>query len=110
MTNPKRRRQTRTRLTTGYPPEWHNQDVAAKKALRRGYRAAVDAQRLLRRMEYAFAALAAFSAPVAITPARVSRTPSCDTCWEATDMTPHHDPSPACESGRRDHCTCDTCY
>jgi hypothetical protein len=23
---------------------------------------------------------------------------------------PHHDASPRCESGKRPHCTCDTCW
>lgn len=25
-------------------------------------------------------------------------------------FTPPHDPSPYCESGKRPHCTCDTCF
>jgi hypothetical protein len=36
----------------------------------------------------------------------------CRTCDEhrADPMLPPHDASPACVSGRRPHCTCDTCY
>lgn len=26
------------------------------------------------------------------------------------DMMPSHDASPRCESGKRNHCTCDTCF
>jgi hypothetical protein len=26
------------------------------------------------------------------------------------EMTPPHDPSPRCESGKRPHCTCDVCF
>ena len=26
------------------------------------------------------------------------------------EMMPPHDPSPRCESGKRPHCTCDTCF
>lgn len=26
------------------------------------------------------------------------------------DMMPWHDANPRCESGKRNHCTCDTCY
>jgi hypothetical protein len=34
----------------------------------------------------------------------------CPTCATADAMTPRHDASPQCESGGRDHCTCDRCY
>jgi hypothetical protein len=35
---------------------------------------------------------------------------ACPTCATADAMTPRHDASPSCESGGRDHCTCDRCY
>lgn len=107
MTNPKRRRQTRTRLTTGYPPELHNTGVQLRRAYRLATRALILARREFRQLG---TALAAFHAPVAVIPARRSRVPGCDTCWQADAMTPHHDASPTCGSGGRDHCTCDTCY
>lgn len=107
MTNRKRRRQTRTRRTTGYPPELHNTGVQLRRAYRQAFRALNAAHRELDRIN---TALAAFGAPVAVVRTRRSRIPSCETCWQADSMTPHHDPSPACESGGRDHCTCDTCY
>jgi hypothetical protein len=35
----------------------------------------------------------------------------CVTCdGEKTDFHPPHDPSPRCESGGRNHCSCDTCF
>ena len=34
--------------------------------------------------------------------------PSCDR--ETSDHHPPHDPSRRCESGRRNHCSCDTCF
>ncbi len=35
----------------------------------------------------------------------------CDREREArNDFHPSHDASPRCESGRRDHCSCDTCF
>lgn len=33
----------------------------------------------------------------------------CDTHHE-DKMMPSHDPSPRCESGKKPHCTCDTCF
>lgn len=37
---------------------------------------------------------------------------SCPTCNELRpgEMCPPHDASARCESGRRNHCSCDTCY
>lgn len=36
----------------------------------------------------------------------------CVTCSQhlASEMMPPHDASPRCESGKRNHCTCDTCF
>lgn len=34
----------------------------------------------------------------------------CAYCQRAEKYHPYHDPSPACKSGRREHCTCDTCF
>jgi hypothetical protein len=36
----------------------------------------------------------------------------CKFCDEHRDdrMMPPHDASPRCESGKRHHCTCDTCF
>lgn len=43
-----------------------------------------------------------------------ARWPDCDECQRglARDdrMLPMHTASEACESGKRAHCTCDTCY
>jgi hypothetical protein len=37
--------------------------------------------------------------------------PTCDALRaEGTNMHPPHDPSPYCESGKHDHCTCDWCF
>lgn len=43
--------------------------------------------------------------------------PGCAYIYRATGhlptevaMGPHHDPSPCCRSGKRPHCTCDTCF
>jgi hypothetical protein len=40
--------------------------------------------------------------------------PGCKTCdraeAEGDRMKPPHDASSNCESGKYDHCTCDTCY
>ena len=46
-------------------------------------------------------------------PTRRSRVENCSTC--ATDpnrekLMPPHDASNQCESGKRDHCSCDTCF
>lgn len=36
---------------------------------------------------------------------------TCQTCVRyAGQMHPNHDASPRCESGGRNHCTCDTCF
>jgi hypothetical protein len=37
---------------------------------------------------------------------------NCPTCQRTKpgEMAPRHDASPRCESGRRPHCTCDTCF
>lgn len=37
---------------------------------------------------------------------------SCRTCSELAKgkMCPPHDASPRCESGKRNHCSCDTCF
>ena len=34
--------------------------------------------------------------------------PFCD--GETTDFHPSHDASPRCESGKRNHCSCDSCF
>lgn len=38
----------------------------------------------------------------------------CSHCNElrasGSDFHPPHDPSPNCQSGKRSHCTCDTCF
>lgn len=36
----------------------------------------------------------------------------CVTCAQHMpgEMMPPHDPSPRCESGKRQHCTCDICF
>lgn len=36
----------------------------------------------------------------------------CVTCSQhmASEMMPPHDASPRCESGKRNHCTCDVCF
>lgn len=44
--------------------------------------------------------------------------PECGGCREFYDspgrpmnvFAPHHQPSPSCRSGKRPHCTCDTCF
>lgn len=38
--------------------------------------------------------------------------PICSYCdkYGADSMMPAHDASPRCESGKRPHCTCDTCF
>ena len=40
------------------------------------------------------------------------RDPDCSYCakFKPGAMMPPHDASPNCESGRRNHCTCDTCF
>jgi hypothetical protein len=37
---------------------------------------------------------------------------TCKTCEALAkgEMCPPHDASPRCESGKRNHCTCDTCF
>ena len=36
----------------------------------------------------------------------------CVTCTQhlASEMMPPHDASPRCESGKRNHCSCDICF
>ena len=45
---------------------------------------------------------------------RVQRDPDCEYCKrllaEGTDFAPPHDASRRCESGKRSHCSCDTCF
>lgn len=44
---------------------------------------------------------------------RVLRDPDCSFCVEIVthgEMGPYHDASPNCESGKRHHCSCDTCF
>lgn len=45
-------------------------------------------------------------------PRRRQHVPGCPTCdrYPPTGFFPPHDASPRCESGGRDHCTCDTCF
>lgn len=111
------RRQTRTRLTTGYRPEWHNEDVAVRKAIRQASRSYPAALRAVHR---AVLGMPAFFAPIDEATRfmiareqrwqRRDRITDCITCMVADSMTPMHDPSPSCQSGSRPHCTCDTCY
>ncbi len=52
--------------------------------------------------------------PVAPAPRRFILSPHglCVTCSQyiAGEMMPWHDASPRCESGKRNHCTCDICF
>jgi hypothetical protein len=45
---------------------------------------------------------------------RVSRDPGCAYCKEllaeGTDFAPPHEASQRCQSGKRNHCSCDTCF
>jgi hypothetical protein len=45
---------------------------------------------------------------------QVLRDMDCPTCADAManpgKAVPYHDASPRCESGKRPHCTCDTCF
>ena len=43
---------------------------------------------------------------------RRSRTEDCTYCaaHKPGEMMPPHDASSRCESGKRNHCTCDTCF
>lgn len=43
---------------------------------------------------------------------RIVMEEGCETCAELArgSWGPSHDPSPRCESGKRPHCTCDTCF
>ena len=45
-------------------------------------------------------------------PRRRSRVEDCTYCaaHKPGEMMPPHDASPRCESGKRNHCTCDTCF
>lgn len=44
-------------------------------------------------------------------PTRRHTAPGCPTCErETTDFHPPHDASPRCESGGREHCSCDVCF
>lgn len=116
------RRQTRSRRTTGYPPELHNAEVAERLALRRMKSAILSAIRASRRVELAMAALVAQSVAIAVdagTARAIERERSaaadagrvqCLTCVTAGPMTPPHTPSPWCESGAHPHCTCSYCY
>lgn len=49
-----------------------------------------------------------------LTPRRRHKVDDCPTCWEyskdGNQHFPSHDASPRCESGRHNHCTCDTCW
>jgi hypothetical protein len=47
--------------------------------------------------------------------ARRHRVEDCDYCNRlraegASSFAPYHDASPRCESGKRNHCTCATCF
>jgi hypothetical protein len=118
----RRRRQTRSRRTTGFPPELHNAQVADRLALRRMKTAILAAIRASRRFERAMAALVAESVAIAVD-AGVARAierersaaadagrVQCLTYVTAGPMTPPHTPSPWCESGGYPHCTCSYCY
>lgn len=116
------RRQTRSRRTTGFPPELHNAMVAERLALRRMKTAILSAIRASRRFELAMADLVAQSITIAVdasTARAIEREQAakadagrvqCLTCVTATAMTPPHTPSPWCESGGHPHCTCNFCY
>lgn len=116
------RRQTRSRRTTGYPPELHNAIVAERLARRRAEAAWTNAIRRLRRFEFAMTALIADAIAIATdasTARAIEREKSaaadagrvqCLTCVTAGSMTPPHTPSPWCESGGHPHCTCAYCY
>ena len=43
---------------------------------------------------------------------RRQHVPECSICarYAPGDFFPPHDASPRCESGRHNHCTCDTCF
>lgn len=113
------RRQTRTRLTTGYRPEWHNEHVAIRKAFRRAERSLASALRAHRRLQKWMQAAAATVTPDLAELRAVEREQTaaadadrvqCLTCVTAGPMTPPHTPSPWCESGKHPHCTCSFCY
>lgn len=58
---------------------------------------------------------AAVFAPKPTKPRRHKLEPGqCDYCDTlprfGNDFHPSHDASPRCESGKRDHCSCDTCF
>jgi hypothetical protein len=41
---------------------------------------------------------------------RKAKHPECQTCQSDELFQPNHDASPRCESGKRNHCTCDVCW
>jgi len=41
---------------------------------------------------------------------RVAGCPTCDRDPEAKQMMPPHDASEHCESGKHEHCSCDSCF
>ena len=49
-----------------------------------------------------------------VTPIRLRTVSLCDYCDEmkkkGESHFPPHDASPRCESGKKDHCTCDVCF
>lgn len=123
MTNARRRRQTRTRLTTGFPPELHNALVAERRAARQLRRAIQHAQRTLQRIRITQreaaqldAALAAadeadrhYEERAAARDRTLNGPAKCTRCVTADSDTPPHDPSPRCIAGSEPHCTCTTC-
>ena len=48
----------------------------------------------------------------AAVPIRRQHVPGCTYCdrFQPTEMFPPHDASDRCESGKHNHCTCDTCF
>lgn len=49
--------------------------------------------------------------PDAVATADARKHPDCKTCQDPAQRGgPSHDPSRNCESGKRPHCSCDTCF
>lgn len=123
MTNARRRRQTRTRLTTGFPPELHNAIEAERRAARQLRRAMNHAQRTLQRIRITQREAAQLDAALAAADeadrhyeeraaarARTLNGPAkCLLCITADSDTTPHDPSPRCTASSEPHCNCTTC-
>lgn len=124
MTNARRRRQTRTRRTTGFPPELHNALDGQRRAHRRWLRSLEAAMRSYRRLlltqREAHQILAALAEAgevelehhderAAARDRTLNGPAKCTRCITANSDTPPHDPSPRCTAGSEPHCTCTTC-